>query len=232
MTVTSKNQEIEKCLNELSGEYKELLYKALISRSQPLDDLSVSELLRLDNEIKKPLSKTYQRQQRQRKQLVVIGLTYILVGLSISLVLGVITDSLNFSLDNILSIIANVVSVIGLLFTLYSCVSKNLRLVNKTTKKEENIVLEYEIVANWREIEGIVKDINVGTNVKGGCSAIDFLLDNKLINEEEYKVLKVFLKLRNSVVHSDTNNCSYDEMNTIIEQVDKIKSKIKKILCD
>ena len=33
----------------------------------PIDDISISELLRLDNEIKKPLIENYQRQQKRRK---------------------------------------------------------------------------------------------------------------------------------------------------------------------
>ena len=49
------NDKIEKYLDELSDEYKNLLYKALVARTKPLDDLSVSELLRIDSEIKKPL---------------------------------------------------------------------------------------------------------------------------------------------------------------------------------
>ena len=54
MNTLSQNDKIEKYLDELADEYKVLLYNALVSRTKPLDDLSVSELLRLDNEIKKP----------------------------------------------------------------------------------------------------------------------------------------------------------------------------------
>ena len=76
MNISPNNEKIEKYLDELADEYKILLYKALISRSKPLDDLSVSELLRLDNEIKKPLFEDYQRQQRRRRMLFILGLSY------------------------------------------------------------------------------------------------------------------------------------------------------------
>ena len=61
MNISPNNDKIERYLDELSDEYKILLYKALISRTKSLDDLSVSELLRLDNEIKKPLFEDYQK---------------------------------------------------------------------------------------------------------------------------------------------------------------------------
>lgn len=67
MNILPKNDKIEKYLDELADEYKVLLYNALVSRTKPLDDLSVSELLRLDNEIKKPLFEDYQKKQHRRQ---------------------------------------------------------------------------------------------------------------------------------------------------------------------
>ena len=73
MNILPKNDKIEKYLDELADEYKVLLYNALVSRTKPLDDLSVSELLRLDNEIK-PLFEDYQKKQHHQLFLIRINI--------------------------------------------------------------------------------------------------------------------------------------------------------------
>ena len=80
MNILPKNDKIEKYLDELADEYKVLLYNALVSRTKPLDDLSVSELLRLDNEIKKPLFEDYQKKQHRRQLFLIAGLIYMFTG--------------------------------------------------------------------------------------------------------------------------------------------------------
>ena len=80
VNILPKNDKIEKYLDELADEYKVLLYNALVSRTKPLDDLSVSELLRLDNEIKKPLFEDYQKKQHRRQLFLIAGLIYMFTG--------------------------------------------------------------------------------------------------------------------------------------------------------
>ena len=74
------NDKIERYLDELSAEYKQLLFESLIERSSSVENLSVSDLLRLDNEVKKPLLANYRRYMRKRKMLATIGVTYVLMG--------------------------------------------------------------------------------------------------------------------------------------------------------
>ena len=47
------DDKIEKYVNELGEEYKDLLFEALLKKSDSLSELSVSELLRIDNDVKK-----------------------------------------------------------------------------------------------------------------------------------------------------------------------------------
>ena len=49
------DDKIEKYVNELGEEYKDLLFEALLKKSDSLSELSVSELLRIDNDVKKYL---------------------------------------------------------------------------------------------------------------------------------------------------------------------------------
>ena len=103
MNILPKNDKIEKYLDELADEYKVLLYNALVSRTKPLDDLSVSELLRLDNEIKKPLFEDYQKKQHRRQLFLIAGLIYMFTGVFLYFLQKVIWSDFVYKKYNILN---------------------------------------------------------------------------------------------------------------------------------
>lgn len=233
MNISPNNEKIEKYLDELASEYKMLLYKALVSRSKPLDDLSVSELLRLDNEIKKPLFEDYQRQQRRRRMLLVVGLTYMFMGIVCFFLFKVIRGDYLYDRDTMLSLMSGIITIVGLFITLYSLSSQTLGIIPKryVEKNEDySAVLEYEVVAKWRELEGMANDLSLNEKVTTTRSVIDFLLKNQFIDENEYTILKDFLKMRNNIVHSKDTSYSESEIKEIIGKVDKTIEKIKKII--
>ena len=182
MNITPNNEKIEKYLDELADEYKELLFNALISRTKDLDNLSVSELLRLDNEIKKPLFENYQRQQRRRKMLQIAGLTYMLLGGLIFVVYELLDSNFMYGTHDIISLISVVIGFMGLFIsifsfmlpTIYQSSSKNI----DRTEKNNLSVLEYKVVTKWRELEGIVNDISINASVKTPRSVIEFLSES------------------------------------------------------
>ena len=234
MNITPNNEKIEKYLDELADEYKELLFNALISRTKDLDNLSVSELLRLDNEIKKPLFENYQRQQRRRKMLQIAGLTYMLLGGLIFVVYELLDSNFMYGTHDIISLISVVIGFMGLFIsifsfmlpTIYQSSSKNI----DRTEKNNLSVLEYKVVTKWRELEGIVNDISINASVKTPRSVIEFLSESKFIDDNEYAILKEFLKMRNNIVHSAECKYSIEELKTIVEKIDKIIGKLKKIM--
>lgn len=233
MNISPNNEKIEKYLDELASEYKMLLYKALVSRSKPLDDLSVSELLRLDNEIKKPLFEDYQRQQRRRRMLLVAGLTYMFMGVFCFFSFKIINGEYMYNKDTMVSLVSGVITIIGLFITLYALAFQTLGIYPKSNVKryrEYDALLEYEVVAKWREMEGIVNDISLNTNVKTTRSIIDYLLENHFIDEKEHTILKDFLKMRNNIVHSNGISYSESDVKEIIDDVNKIIDRIKKIM--
>lgn len=233
MNISPNNEKIEKYLDELASEYKMLLYKALVSRSKPLDDLSVSELLRLDNEIKKPLFEDYQRQQKRRRMLLVAGLTYMFMGVFCFFFFKIINGEYMYNRDTMVSLVSGIISIVGLFITLYACAFQTLGIYPKRSVKryeEYSALLEYEVVAKWREMEGIVNDISLNANVKTPRSIIDFLLENHFIDEKEHTILKDFLKMRNNIVHSNGTSYSESDVKEIIDEVNKIIDRIKKIM--
>lgn len=234
MNISPNNDKIEKYLDELADEYKVLLYKALVSRIRPLDDLSVSELLRLDNEIKKPLLEDYQRQQRIRRLLLRAGLTYMLIGFFAFVAFEIVEGNFKYSIDSVILLMSTVIGFMGLFASILSFALPTLNFSSgkyRSKQKEDFLaLLEYEVVAKWRELEGIVNDININTDVRTSRSIIDFLADNQLIDRDECKLLKNFLRMRNNIVHSTDNEYSTDEINLMIDKIDNVLAKIRKIV--
>ena len=233
MNISPNNEKIEKYLDELADEYKVLLYKALISHTKSLDDLSVSELLRLDNEVKKPLFEGYQRMQRRRRMLLTIGLTYMVMGAVLYLFAKIYLGDYQYSRENMVSLMSGIIVLVGFITTVLAFILQNTNIVRpqyKAQMEDPSQVLEYEIIAKWRELEGIVNDISINSEVSTPRSIIQFLKENQFVNDEEYITLKEFLKIRNNIAHSTNNGYTTVELKTMLSDIDKIINKIKKIM--
>ena len=194
MNISPNNDKIEKYLDELADEYKVLLYKALISRTKSLDDLSASELLRLDNEIKKPLFEDYQRKQRRHRTLLIAGLTYMVMGVVLYLFTKIVFQ---YSIENMISLMSGIITLVGFIIAVYSFALQTLNIGtprHKVQTEDSSQILEYEVVTKWRELEGIVNDISINSQVKTPRSIIQFLIENQFIDDKESNILKKFLK--------------------------------------
>ncbi len=233
MNISPNNDIIEKYLDELADEYKVLLYKSLISRTKSLDDLSVSELLRLDYEIKKPLFEEYQRKQLRRRKLLIAGLTYMVMGGSLYLFTKMFFGNYQYSRENMMSLMSLIIALVGFIIAVYSFALQTLNIGTSrhtVPMEDSSQILEYEIVTKWRELEGIVNDISINSQLKTPRSIIQFLAENQFIDAEESNILKEFLKTRNNIVHSTNNSNTTTELKRMLYEMDKIINKIKKIV--
>lgn len=233
MKISPKNEKIEKYLNELSDEYKELLFKALISQSDSMENLSVSDLLRLDAEIKRPLMEDYKRLQRRRNRLLSVGLAYTFSGFFLYILFQLTYSDRIWDVHQIFKLISLMIAMIGLFAIVMALISpimskSSKRIIN--SKKDTKPLLEYELFTKWRELEGKVNDISGNNNVKAYSSIIEYLSKNNLINDDEYQMLKEFLKMRNNIVHNANNEYSETELNDMINKVNGIILRINKIL--
>lgn len=230
---SSTNKKIDKYLDELADEYKKLLFNALVSRSNSLDDLSVSELLRLDNEIKKPLLNNYHQQQRRRRLLLIYGLAYIFIGFFSFIMYCGIKTRVFFDPDGVILLISLVISMIGLITTIYSFllpVSRRRSSKSNISQSESSKLLAYNVIAKWRELEGITNDFAESNGFSTPRSIIEYLFNNRFIDENEVSILKDYLKMRNNIVHSSDIDFSSDEMTKATNEISQIISKLRKIL--
>lgn len=227
------NDKIEKYLDELSNEYKKLLYKALVARTKPLDDLSVSELLRMDSEIKKPLLADYKNKQRRDYTLFRLGILYMILGLFIFLLSKVFWKNDHNGIGHIYSLISCIVAFIGFIFVLYSFAKQIF--VFETSRydassEEYSKVLEYEIVMKWRELEGIVEDISITSQINTSNSVIKFLAENHFIDNNEFNILREFLKMRNNIVYATDIKYTTEELKKMLGEINSIINKLEEII--
>ena len=227
----SKDEKIERYLNELSDEYKKLLFKALISQSESMENLSVSDLLRLDAEIKKPLMEDYKRIQKRRNNLFSVGFIYVFIGIIMVIFPKIFFMANSFNIIDVFTLFSIIISFMGVYAILRSFMSpiKSPKYISNK-KFEAKPVLEYELINTWRELEGKVNDIIEGNTIKSPRSIIGFLSENDFIDINESKVLQELLRMRNNIVHHSDVEYSEKELKEIIDNTNNILSKLNKIL--
>lgn len=226
------DKKVEEYLNELSDEYKTLLLNTLLAQTYPFENISISELLRLDEEIKKPLFTDYRLQLRRQKRLLTVGITYILMGLLMLIFSLIKRPDFWFNYVYRYITMSVIMGIFGFVVILISFVLPSIHIPFRTRSanypSETSAFLEYEVVAKWRQLEVIVNDISFDSETKTPRSIIDYLKELTYISIEEFYTLKKFLKLRNSIVHSEDSIFSVTEMKDLVNKVAKIIDRIDK----
>jgi len=228
MKFTTNNDKIDKYLDELADEYKDLLLKALLYVSPSPDDLSTSELLRLDNEVKKRLVPGYMRQQRKMKVFFLMGMAYTIFGVLMGASYVFIVNGSFSSIDAII-LASVVVAITGLAMSFYASLMIPLLIggrVGESAKSYDKALIEYEIIKKWQEIEWIEDVLNPeGKNIVPG-SLIRTLRNNRVITEDEEEIIKEFRKVRNDIVHFSGDKYTTEEMRVIVQRVNVLLRKL------
>lgn len=222
------DNKIERYVNELGEEYKDLLFEALLKKSDSVNDLSVSELLRIDNDVKKYLRR--QDESKKNKKFLMLGATYGVIGIfmySFSDIMLKFIESRYLSTIELMQIISMVVSFVGAVVCIYPFLRGNgeNRIYKKTSDKSKKIV-EYKVISKWRELEGIGNDIALKNDIITNKSVIQLLSNEDLITEDEKVLLTNFLKLRNSIVHDKRIEISSQDMVNAINDINKIIERV------
>ena len=224
------DKKIAMYLNELGEEYKDLLLETLLKKSNSVDDLSVSELLRIDNDVKKYLQR--QEDSRKNRKFLVLGITYVLGGIFMYLFSEIIIkfdDMRYLSPAGLIQLMSITMGFVGIIAAFYSFLRSSPRdklHKNISNDNENKKLLEYEVISTWRELEGICNDIALENDIVTRRSVINLLENENLITDDEKILLTHFLKLRNSIVHSDEVEITMQEMRNVIKEVNEFIEKL------
>ncbi len=224
------DDKIEKYVNELGEEYKDLLFEALLKKSDSLSELSVSELLRIDNDVKKYLQR--QEVNKRNRKFLVLGATYVFLGIFMYLFSDIMLkfyDLRYLSPIELIQIMSTIVSCVGVMSCFYPfLIDYKRNRKYKDTSNESKKLIEYEVISKWRELEGIGNDIALKNDVVTNKSVIQLLSYEDLISEDEKVLLTNFLKLRNMIVHNSKLEMSQQDM---LNEINRINELIEKINC-
>lgn len=222
------DNKIEKYVNELGEEYKDLLFEALLKKSDSVNDLSVSELLRIDNDVKKYLRR--QDESRKNRKFFVLGVTYVAMGIFMYSFSGIMLKFYELrylSSIELMQIISIVVSFVGAVVCIYPFLRGNREnKIYKGTSDESKKIVEYEVISKWRELEGIGNDIALKNDIITNRSVIQLLSNEDLITEDEKALLTNFLRLRNSIVHDKKIEVSLQDMVNAINDINKLIERV------
>ena len=228
MEAFEDRNKIDRYLDILSAEYKELLLKRLIENSGSIDNLSVSELLRIDAEIKRLFLPDYQRKRRRRILLMAIGILYGMLGI-IFLIFNYKLGPEKYDGLELITLTMLIMSLTASLLTISEKIRyDNARQYMGERVEDRKVLLEYRVVKVWRDIEGIAADIYSDDKWRPSHSIIARLLEDSYINRAEAEKLRFFLKMRNNIVHDTNNDYDIKAITDTLKEVEVIVENLKK----
>jgi len=230
MRVTCNDEAIKVRLDTLAEEYKQLLFQALLYESTSPDDLNIAELIRIDNEIKKPLvGSSIQTRKKERFQ--VMAALYGMLGIIFGVFSLIFPRILKNGFENIYDIyllisIAMILSSFLLLIWSFiiSTSRKNIFLISSRTSgyDKERKLLNYKVVSTWKLLESAVKE-RTGNKATAASSIIEVLQNTSILTESEQNRIILFLRLRNDIMHSERGSFySNAEVKEMLEDITSI----------
>ena len=82
----------------------------------------------------------------------------------------------------------------------------------------------------WRELEGIVEDISITSQINTSNSVIKFLAENHFIDNNEFNILREFLKMRNNIVYATDIKYTTEELKQMLGERNLIINKLEEII--
>ena len=224
------NQKLDLLINELGEDYKDLLIEKMLNDYQTtdIDNLPISELLKLDVSIKEHLVQDKQLEKRKRSITLIysIGLMYGLLGI---FVLFFQEFKYSFS-ENPTNMLAFIFIMMGLFISFYSLLIKNLIIKHRPyTPKRNNTNNSYEYINLWKELESLMIQISPDTIPSSPSKLIQYLSESNFISSKDEVAIRILLNLRNEAVHSTSSpkpKLTHEEHSKIVKNIRAIISKL------
>lgn len=219
------NNKIFDYLDDAAEEYKKLLLKKLMEDSRDIGDITVNNLVIIDEKIKFSLRNKLENRY-SRFQL--LGLLYAFSGLMLLLISFVYNSDYLYSRDRIFVITSIVLIFLGVYIYLFTLLSKNLKLRRRYNLEKSNVSLDSLIISQYRRLEYILKKCIPNAPEKSIQIALMELKDKKIITEEELIFLRDFIGLRNHFVHYRDDAVDYYNSFKVIFRAEEVINRLEK----
>lgn len=225
------NDKFNTVIEELGEEYKDLLIEVVISKSsdRDLDSISISELTKIDIEVKEKLKNKAQNDRINRISLIfsMLGAVYALIGMMVMM----ITVTNRTYMDEATLSISIVLVFLGFLVMIMGSIMHFLLKTKRKTKKESNIDYEIQIINKWRLIESLIYQIMPRSDTMSLRSMMRNLQQAKVITEDDANILEDIMFYRNKIVHNSPQGLIItDEVKSLLEKADKLIEKLTNLV--
>ena len=226
MKYNLNNETIKIILNDLGEEYKDMLLEKAIYDSGELDvdNISTSDLIQLDIQVKTALSIDQKDKKRKSlyKLISLTGILYMLIGLFILL----IKELENYLFEDPLAMISISCALIGMMLSILPIFIRN---IPKQKNKINPEILEFKIINTWKELESIVYQLVPMEKHRSFRTMLDYLENIHILDTHDLDVIKELLQMRNEIVHGH-NNITIDKAKIILKESNNSINKLKKLL--
>lgn len=231
MKYNISNEKLKLIIDELGEEYKDMLITKTLSSSNEVDvdEIVLSELIRVDIEVKKRLSSDKAEYKRNRTLTLIslLGLMYAMLGVFV-MMFGELDEYMFKSTTDMIAILC---TAIGLFISMMSIFMKSFpsRLHGNSTN---NSLSHYEILNKWKEIEAIIIQLTPEEKQSTLKKMMDYLEEIKILNAEDRLNINLLLNYRNRLVHSsyEKGELSSKESKELIKKADDIIQKLKLLI--
>lgn len=208
-------------LDELAEEYKHILLSLLLERSDSYEEPSITELLRIDGEVKdRLLNRTL---HRKKQYFLLAGMAYMVFGILLYFGYEIIKDN---TVD-IISLTSITIGITGLLMTVLVILRNQLIPKPKEFMHKKQQLLFYNVVKLWREFEGLSNDLMDESNPG---SVLSLLEENTLVTNSEGETLRKLLRIRNEIVHTQQTHYANKDIFDILRASEGILANLKRRL--
>jgi len=231
MRYNFSNKKVEFLLDELGEEYKSLLTEKTLDRMRifDVDNIDLSELIKLDIEVKKYLK--VKEKDRTRKRLwsimALLGVLYFMTGfliLTLDYVRPDMSNSLTKEISIILSFSGALIFILSVYFSVFS--------INKLKRSKNKDTSYYVLINKWKEIEALIIQLTPAEYQRGNNNMVEYLRKNKMISNDEENEIFELLQTRNNIVHVPEDNIqiSKEELQEQINVANKLITKLSKAI--
>ena len=227
------NQKLDSLVNELGEEYKDLLIEKMLNDYQTtdIDNLPLSELLKLDVSIKEHLiqDKQIEKKKQMTTMVSIIGLMYSLLGIFL---LFFLFFTYSFS-EEPMNMISLILIMMGLIISIYGMLLKKLIINRKPyTSIRNNTNNSYEYISLWKELEGLMIQVSPDNVPSSPSKLIQYLSESNFISSKDEDAIRNLLKLRNEAIHSTSSpkqELTQEEYSILVKNIRAIISKLNNL---
>ncbi|WFR55374.1 hypothetical protein QA584_17385 [Anaerocolumna sp. AGMB13025] len=220
------NKNLASAIDEIGEEYKDIVIEKLLSTSSfDIENMQVSDLLKIDSQIKQNIvnEKRIDRRNSIFTILTALGLMYNILGFVL------VWNRDKFTVIKDRSLVLAIIIVIIVIFALMVAILFKIYPLKSYARKSESANIKFLILDQWKRLESYARSYSEDNLT---LSKILYnLKDLKVIDNNDMENIRRLLNLRNNVIYSKNPLASFKNpyILKVLSDTDDIIKKLEKL---